>query len=119
MKWGFRIRFKENSSWQILPERFLQMETFAKRITKLRLKKGLTQKKVAKALGVPLSTYKEWEYGRRIQGEEVYVKLAEVLNVGLKTMLTGEIENNDKHLIQKMDAVLRQLADIRRSLLSA
>lgn len=66
------------------------METFAQRITKPRISLGLTQKELASALGVPLSTYKEWEYGRRVQGESVYVKLSEVLEISLRTLLTGE-----------------------------
>jgi hypothetical protein len=61
-------------------------------------------------IGVPLSTYKEWEYGRRVQGEHAYVRLAEALRLNLRTLLTGEkfAANEDQHTtlekaLQKID----------------
>lgn len=94
------------------------METFAQRITKRRTTIGLTQRQVAEALGVPLSTYKEWEYGRRVQGEGVYVKLSEVLEVNLRTLLTGEFQHEKDELIKKVQNVVRQMNEIKLSLLS-
>ena len=95
------------------------METFAKRITNLRLKKGLTQKQVAEALGVPLSTYKEWEYGRKIQGEEYYVKMSEAFEVNLRTLLTGEQTQQQEDLLQRLQLLMNQLYELKSALISA
>lgn len=94
------------------------METFAKRITNLRLKNGLTQRQVAEALGVPLSTYKEWEYGRKIQGEEYYVKMSEVFQVNLRTLLTGEQTQEQQDLLQRLQALLNQVNELKAALIS-
>ncbi|MBL7546237.1 MAG: helix-turn-helix transcriptional regulator [Bdellovibrionaceae bacterium] len=92
------------------------METFAKRITKRRKILGLTQKQVSEALGIPLSTYKEWEYGRKIQGESIYVKLSEIFVMDLRTLLTGE--NYEVANTGNIHDGLRQLDEIRKLLLS-
>jgi transcriptional regulator with XRE-family HTH domain len=95
------------------------MESFAKRIAQLRLKRGLTQKEVAKAVKVPLSTYKEWEYGRRIQGEHIYVALAETLGVSLRGLLTGRLDSEKNETLEKMNLALREMENARKSLLSS
>lgn len=94
------------------------METFAKRITNLRLKNGLTQRQVAESLGVPLSTYKEWEYGRKIQGEEYYVKMSEVFSVNIRTLLTGEQNPRQEDLLQRLEVALTQLQELKSALIS-
>lgn len=94
------------------------METFAQRITKRRVILGLTQRDVANAIAVPLSTYKEWEYGRRVQGEGVYVKLSEILEVNLRTLLTGELQHEKDEIVKKVQNTVKQLNEIRTSLLS-
>ena len=94
------------------------METFAQRIASLRQKRGLTQRKVAEALNIPLSTYKEWEYGRRMQGEEVYVRLAEIFEVNLKTLLTGHGQQTKDDILEKVHLVLKQMNEVKKSLMS-
>ena len=94
------------------------MEPFSKRITRLRAKRGLTQKDVAKALKVPLSTYKEWEYGRRIQGEQIYVALAETLNVTVRALLTGHFDT-EKNEPLEIDLAIKQMENARKALLSS
>ena len=94
------------------------METFAQRITKRRISLGLTQKELASALGVPLSTYKEWEYGRRVQGERVYVKLSEVLEISLRTLFTGEPQDEKSDLIKKVQTAVRQMNEVKIALQS-
>ena len=44
---------------------------------------------VAARTGVPLTTYREWEYGRAIQGEP-YGAIAKVLEVSLEELLPGK-----------------------------
>lgn len=45
-------------------------------------------KEVALKIRVPVSTYRDWEYGSAIQGTP-YVKLSEVFDVSLYELLTG------------------------------
>jgi transcriptional regulator with XRE-family HTH domain len=94
------------------------METFAQRITRLRRQRKLTQKQIAEVLGIPLSTYKEWEYGRRIQGEEVYARLAEVLEVNLKTLLTGAKSSGQEEVLEMLDGAIDQLKELKATLMS-
>jgi transcriptional regulator with XRE-family HTH domain len=94
------------------------METFAKRITNLRLKNGLTQKQVAESLGVPLSTYKEWEYGRKIQGEEYYVRMSEVFSVSIRNLLTGEQTQQQEDLLARLQVLATQLQELKSALIS-
>lgn len=70
------------------------METFAQRLKRLRSISNLTSTQVAMELGISPSTYREWEYGRQITGLP-YAKLAQVFNVSLSHLLTGE-ENQAK-----------------------
>jgi transcriptional regulator with XRE-family HTH domain len=97
-----------------------KMETFASRLIRLRHEHGMTQRDVAEAVGVPLSTYREWEYGRRIQGENIYVKLAEVFEVNLKTLLTGsdQTQSPNGDLLKKVETAIEQLKDVRSLLMS-
>ena len=94
------------------------MKPFAKRIAHLRIQRGLTQKEVANSLNVPLSTYKEWEYGRRIQGEDIYVRLAEILEIGLRELLVGQPENQKSEALEKIDFAIKQMQVARKSLVS-
>ena len=69
----------------------------------------MTLKEVAPAIGVAVSTYREWEYGRVIKGEP-YSALAGVFEVGVSELLIGqppiqssigsELEAVKKHLMQ-------------------
>lgn len=95
------------------------METFAKRIARLRVKRGLTQKDVALALKVPLSTYKEWEYGRSVQGEKIYVDLAEILQISLRRLLTGESDLKENATLNKVEEAIHSLESVRKALLSS
>lgn len=65
------------------------MDQVGKRISKLREKKQKTVSEVAKAIGVPASTYREWEYGRSIRAE-FYIPLSHVLGVSVYELLTGD-----------------------------
>lgn len=62
---------------------------FGHRLRQLRNKQDLSASEVAYALGVSVSTYREWENGRAIRGEP-YSQLAKILQVSLSELLTGE-----------------------------
>ena len=64
------------------------MDTIGDRLKSYREAKKISVSEVARKVGVSPSTYREWEYGRKIKGEP-YVRLAEVLGVSINTLLTG------------------------------
>lgn len=68
----------------------------------------LKVKEVAQYIGVAESTYREWENGRRIQGEP-YLKISEILHISIGDLLGlnkrdvlqelfTQIENLEKHV---------------------
>ncbi|MBK8201498.1 MAG: helix-turn-helix transcriptional regulator [Bdellovibrionales bacterium] len=63
-------------------------EPLSSRLKRLRQAKGINVKEMASLLGVSVSTYRDWEYGRSIEGEP-YPKMAEILSVSLYELLTG------------------------------
>lgn len=65
------------------------MEKISSRLRRLRNRRGLSQKEIAAQIGVPQSTYRDWEYGKKIVGEP-YVDLARVFEVSLAELLTGK-----------------------------
>lgn len=57
----------------------------------MRTDKGLTLREVAHRLNVPVSTYRDWEYGKALRGEP-YEKLCEVFEISLDELLTGRVK---------------------------
>lgn len=84
----------------------MKSETFHERLKRLRTQKGLTMKEVARAIAVPETTYREWEYGRDIKGAEPYIKLAVVFGIGVHELLTGS--KNDKYLVMDEITLLQK-----------
>jgi len=88
---------------------------FAAQLRKLRIENGLTIREVAFAIQVPISTYRDWEYGKAIQGEP-YVKLAKVFNVSLEKLMLGEDKVNPevlKHLLLAKESIEAAIRDAR------
>ena len=69
-------------------------ESFGDRLKRLREKKKLSAKEVARQAGVPESTYREWEYGRP-QKLPPFSRLSEVLDVPLSELITGKSADLD------------------------
>ena len=90
---------------------------FNKRLKKLREEKGISPKSMAEQLEVSVSTYRDWEYGRKITGEP-YVKISEVLNVGLGELFGKSVSNYSdfKLALQKVRNSLNQLEETCESL---
>lgn len=88
------------------------MESFSSRLKKLRLRKHLSQKEVAFEIGVPPSTYRDWEYGKKIVGEP-YVELAEAFGVSLSELLTGK-EVDKSELLRSVDELDRMIKIIQK-----
>ncbi len=86
------------------------MNTLADRLKKYREAKKMSVSEVAKRVGVSQSTYREWEYGRKIKGEP-YLRLAETLGVSLNTLLTGE-ESKLENEFLKLEEIVKRLKSL-------
>ena len=80
------------------------------RLRLLRKERGLSMKEVAQKVGVSVSTYRDWEYGRAIQGEP-YVKLSEVFQVPVTEILTGKRSSAERvaELIAEIERLVGHL----------
>lgn len=65
------------------------MEKFYQRLKRFRLESGKSVKEMAKQIGVSVSTYRDWEYGRTINGEP-YINIAKILGVSVETLMGGK-----------------------------
>lgn len=74
-------------------------EAFGKRLRRLRTAQKITMKELAQKIGVPVSTYREWEYGRSIVGEP-YPRLADALRVSLSELLLGDAHNKNELFVE-------------------
>ena len=75
------------------------MEKFGERIRKLRQERGLTTHEMAEKLGISRNTLTNWERGiKEPHAVEILEEMAEILEVPLKILLSGEkeisVENN-------------------------
>jgi transcriptional regulator with XRE-family HTH domain len=87
------------------------LDTFHRRLKKLREERGLTVKEAAKLVSVPMTTYRDWEYGRAVTGQP-YVKIAKAFGVSLNWLL-GFDEEIHTNLEEKIDRVITDLRQIK------
>lgn len=92
------------------------MSDFGKKLRSLREERRLTMKEVAEQAGVSLSTYREWEYGRKILGEP-YVKIAEALGVSVGELLSGK-KPTKQGVMDELRALEVHLQNLKRELAS-
>lgn len=69
-----------------------QNYVFAERMKMLRLKAGLTQRKLGELVGMQEGAYQSYEYGNRKPGIELAIKFADILEVSLD-YLCGRTDN--------------------------
>jgi len=60
---------------------------FSNNLRKLRIKKGLTQEKIAKKIGVTAKSVGHWETGRRKPTFDKLIKLAKILEVSVDELI--------------------------------
>jgi DNA-binding XRE family transcriptional regulator len=58
-----------------------KFDSFYQRLKQLREERRLNVKEAAKLIGVPMTTYRDWEYGRAVTGE-TYVKISKEIVPG-------------------------------------
>ena len=93
------------------------METLGARLRRLRNEKNLSVKDVADSLGIPTTTYREWENGRKIVGEP-YVGLSKLLEVSVYELITGE-KIAASEFLTSIDLIEEELRKVKKYLLSA
>ncbi|MCB9027132.1 MAG: helix-turn-helix transcriptional regulator [Bdellovibrionaceae bacterium] len=80
---------------------------------KVRETRGMTMKETAQKIGVSASTYRDWEYGRKIPVSHA-TKIAEVLSISLSD-LVGEISPKNRgqllEAISLIEEALKKLKD--------
>lgn len=81
--------------------------SLGERLRTLRTEKKLSISEVARHVGVSVSTYRDWEYGREIKGEP-YLKLATLLNVNLTYLLTGKDSEVFKEL-EEIESIVKNI----------
>jgi transcriptional regulator with XRE-family HTH domain len=59
----------------------------AKRIKQLRRAAGLSQNQLARKAGVPVTTLRDWEYGRRTMRLQAAIQLADALALSLDDLV--------------------------------
>ncbi len=64
--------------------------TFAEKIKELRLRKRLSQREVAEAVGVILRTYQNYEAGKIPKDKEVLVRFSKLYNVPVENLLDNK-----------------------------
>lgn len=70
------------------------MPNISKRLRTFRLNCGLSMREAAKKIGVPETTYREWEYGRAIRGEP-YVRIARAFGVTLDALFGNNTSSGE------------------------
>lgn len=68
----------------------------AARITELRKKTGKTQGEISKILGIPRSTYSNYELGNREPDAEVFKKISDYYGVSIDYLMGNENTTNDQ-----------------------
>jgi transcriptional regulator with XRE-family HTH domain len=76
---------------------------FADTLRKLRIQKGLTQSQLANFMFVNKATISKWESGSRLPDAAMIIRLAEVLRVDVKKLLSATAEINESFNIIMVD----------------
>lgn len=92
------------------------MSSLGKRVRSLRERQQKTISEVAQRIGVPASTYREWEYGRSIRGE-FYLPLSKALSVSLYELVSGQPPRRAAAL-DELDEIARRIKTLRDELAS-
>lgn len=91
-------------------------EPMSKKLKRLREARNLTIKETAKLIGVPESTYREWEYGRAIRGEP-YLKISRTFNITLDELF-GVPKISHDALSLEVDKLIEEMTKIKAKLIS-
>ena len=91
-------------------------ESIHLRLSRLRREKKLTAKVMARLIGVPESTYREWEYGRGMRLPP-FKKISQVLAISVTELITGQ-QPSQVAVTEALELVEQRLREIRSNLSS-
>lgn len=94
----------------------MQNESIAIKLKKLRELHQLTIRETAKKIGVPESTYREWEYGRSIRGEP-YLKIAKAFNISLDELL-GSPKSSQEAFDKELDKIVDEMSKLKQKIIN-
>lgn len=80
------------------------------KIKQLRLENNMTQKQLAKKLGISIPTLQKYEYGDYKIKNEIIVKMSEIFNVPIEELLS--ISDNDTDVDKKIK--YKEIKDIKK-----
>jgi transcriptional regulator with XRE-family HTH domain len=86
------------------------MSLLSKKLKKLRMQRGFTMREVADGIAVPLTTYREWEYGRAIRGENI-LKVAVFFGVSLEELI-GHKDSVTLSIEQRLNRIKDDLSSV-------
>lgn len=92
-------------------------------LKELRKKKGVSQEDAAKALGITLRTYQNYEYGQREPNIEMILKLSDYFNVSTDYLLgrekkkSPEMTSEDTRFEEELLSIYRSMPEEYRKLL--
>lgn len=90
----------------------MNKEEVHQRLKRLRQEKELTATEMAKLIGVPQSTYLDWESGRGMKLPP-FQKIGQVLAISVTELMIGE-----KPPLQEVSEALRKIEEIAREVRS-
>lgn len=71
-------------------------------IRELRLKRGMNMRETAKAIGIPYTTYVNYEKGEREPNSEMLLRLSDFFGVSIDTLIGRNPEENDIFLFDNI-----------------
>lgn len=92
------------------------MSELGKKLLARRQEKRLNVKEVARQIGVSESTYRDWENGRKIQGEP-YLKISETLDISLSALM-GVEKDTAANVLDEVKAIEEHVKRLRKHVLS-
>ena len=81
----------------------------------------MTLTQIAQQTGLPVSSYQEWEQGRRIMDVEIYFRLAETLDTSVHYLVFGKLpkENPELKMIKmRLEKITESLVSLCEALTS-
>lgn len=89
------------------------MNNFSKRLISFREKKGLKPSQAAESIGVPLSTYRDWENGVNILGADSFLKISRAFEIPISTLMSGKNVNNN--LVDDIIYIEKKIQELKKN----
>jgi transcriptional regulator with XRE-family HTH domain len=78
----------------------------------LRQAKRMTMKKIATLIGIPVSTYRDWEYGSKVPAEKIH-EIAKIFQISVSELFGTEADSNKEKLICLLEEALDLVKNTR------